>query len=269
MQWDAGGSISGIAQPLGYSRPTVRKYVHAGQRVGLVRGSRRIDEVGWERAARVAIAQVAAEPRAGDASLAIAAYHDHLAERVGSVRLSVLHQRLCDEQKLKISWASLYRYARQHWPDRLRPSPRINVRRDDPPPAEEAQIEYFYVGYWLDPETEHRHRLSTFLMTLSYSHHQFLYPVLSEDATSWLEAHVGAFTFFGGAPRRLLPDNLGSAILNCDRYSPRINRAYAELVRYYGCVVDPSRVARPTDKPWNELAVTHARHSSPVGRSRA
>jgi hypothetical protein len=39
---------------------------------------------------------VAAEPQVGDASLAIAAYHQHLAERVGSVRLSVLRQRLRD-----------------------------------------------------------------------------------------------------------------------------------------------------------------------------
>jgi len=82
---------------------------------------------------------VAAEPRVGDASLAIAAYHEHLAERVGSVRLSVLYQRLRDEQHLHVSWASFYRYARQHWPDRLRPSPRITVRVDDPPPGEEAR----------------------------------------------------------------------------------------------------------------------------------
>jgi hypothetical protein len=73
VQWDAGGNLLGIAQCLGYGRPTVRKYVQAGQRVGLVGGSRRIDGVGWERAARAAIAQVAAEPRVGDASLAIAA----------------------------------------------------------------------------------------------------------------------------------------------------------------------------------------------------
>ena len=68
VQWDGGGSIREIAQRLGYSRPTVRKYVQAGQRVGLVRGSRRIDEIGWERAARAAITQVAAEPRVGVAT---------------------------------------------------------------------------------------------------------------------------------------------------------------------------------------------------------
>jgi hypothetical protein len=57
------------------------------------------------------------------------------------VRLSVLHQRLPDEQQLKINWASFYRYARQQWPECLRPPPRITVRLDDPPPAEEAQID--------------------------------------------------------------------------------------------------------------------------------
>jgi hypothetical protein len=76
-------------------------------------------------------------------------YHEHLAARFGSMRLSVLH---------------------------------------------------FYIGHWVDPETEHRHRLSALLMTLSHSRHQFLYPVLWEGATSWLEAYVAAFTFFGGAP---------------------------------------------------------------------
>jgi hypothetical protein len=133
---------------------------------------------------------------------------------------------------------------------------------DDPPPGEEAEIDYFYVGHWVDPEAEHRHRLSAFLMTLSHSRHQFLYPVLSEDATSWLEAHVAAFSFFRGAPRRLGPDNLGSAILKGDRYDPRVNRAYAELVRYYGCIVDPSRLATPTDKPREERAGGYSRASA-------
>jgi len=31
VQWDAGLGVSAIAQALGYSRPTVRKYVEAGR----------------------------------------------------------------------------------------------------------------------------------------------------------------------------------------------------------------------------------------------
>ena len=267
VHWDAGGSISGIAHTLGYSRPTVRKYIQAAQRIGLVRGSRRLDEVGWERAARAAIAEVEPVRRLGEASRAVATYHDYLAERVGAVRLSVLHQRLRDEHQLRVSWPTFYRYARQHWPDRLRARPRVTVRLDDPPPGAEAQIDYFYVGLWQDPETQRRHRLSAFLLTLSHSRHAFLYPVLSEDAASWLDAHVAAFTFLGGTPHRLVPDNLGAAILKADRYDPRINRAYGELVRYYGCLVDPSRVGRPTDKPRVERGVDYARASFFAGRT--
>jgi len=51
VQWDAGEGISSIARSLGYSRPTVRKYLQAAERVGLRRGGRRYREPGWERLA--------------------------------------------------------------------------------------------------------------------------------------------------------------------------------------------------------------------------
>ena len=35
----------------------------------------------------------------------------------------------------------------------------------------------------------------------------------------------------------------------CPAIDPRVNRAYGELARYYGCIIGPSRVACPQDKP--------------------
>ena len=61
----------------------------------------------------------------------------------------------------------------------------------------EAQVDFFYVGLWDDPEAGRRRRLYGFLMTLSHSRHQFLYPVLAEDGQAWQEGHATAFTFFG------------------------------------------------------------------------
>jgi hypothetical protein len=104
-------------------------------------------------------------------------------------------------------------------------------------------------------------------MTLSHSRHVFLYPVLSEGADAWLDGHVAAFHFFGGAPRRLVPDNLTAGILKADRYDRRLNRAYGELTRHYGCIVDPARVAQPTDKPRVERNVSYARESFFRGQS--
>lgn len=270
VHWDAGETISGIAGALGYSRPTVRKYVQAAEQAGLTRGSRAHDERAWERLARATLAQVAQDRPARPptvATVALTAWHDYLAERVGQVRLSVLYQRVHDEHQLAVSWATFYRYVRAQWPERLRPAARVTVPLADPPPGEEGQVDFFWVGLWEDPQTQRRRKLWAFLLTLAHSRHAFLYPVLGEDSAAWLEAHVAAFSFFGGAPRRLVPDNLTAGILKPDRYDPQVNRAYGELVRYYGCLVDPARVRRPTDKPRVERNVDYARHSFFDGRT--
>jgi transposase len=268
VQWDAGGSISDVSRRLGYSRPTVRKDVETATRLGLVRGSRSQDETTWETLARQVIATVAQPRPPGEASVEVRLFHTYLDEHVGRVRLSVLHQRLQREQGLQASWATLYRYVRQHWPERLGQSAasRATIRLDDPPPGDEAQVDFFYVGRWQDRDAGKERRLYAFLMTLSHSRHTFLYPVLGEDSVAWLAAHVAAFTFFGGVPRRLVPDNLTAGIIKPDRYDPRLNRAYGELTRYYGCVVDPSRVAHPKDKPKVERPVDYARESFFRGR---
>jgi transposase len=265
--WDVGESVSAIGRRLGYTRVTVRKYVQAAEQVGLRRGVGRRQEAEWGRLAQAAIAQVA-KPRArGPASGEVAHYHAYLEPRIGTAPLTVLHQRLRDEQGLQASWRTFHRSVRAQWPERLRPVPRTTIRLDDPSPGEEAQVDFFYVGYWPDPATGRRRKLYALLMTLSQSRHQFLYPCVAEDSTAWLEGHVAALHFFGGAPRRVVPDNLTAGILKADRYDPRLNRAYGELARHYGFLVDPTRVQHPQDKAKVERGVPYARARFFAGRS--
>jgi len=266
VQWDAGRGVSAIAGSLGYSRPTVRKYLAAGQRAGLQRGAQRRSEAAWERLAADTVRRVSGQREPGTVAKAVAEYHDYLAARVGEVRPSVLFQRLQDEHGLAASWGTFYRYVRAHWPDRLAAAPRVTVRLDDPPPGAEAQVDFFYVGRWLDPAEARSRKLYAFLMTLSHSRHTFLFPTLAEDSAAWLSGHVAAFAFFGGAPQRLVPDNLTAGVIKASRYDPRLNRAYGELARYYGCIVDPARAATPTDKPRVERNVSYARDSFFRGR---
>ncbi len=266
VAWDAGESVSAIARMLGYTRPTVRKYVHAAEHVGLVRGGGRRGEAEWERLTRAALARVARRRARGPAACAVAEYRDDLDERVGTLPLSVLYQRLRDEHGLRASWRTFHRYVRAQWPERMRGAVPATVRLNDPPPGEEAQVDFFYVGLWRDPALGRRRKLYAFIMTLSHSRHQFLYPVLAEDAVAWHEGHVKALAFFGGAPRRIVPDNLSAGVRKADRYDPRVNRAYGELARYYGFVVDPARAGQPTDKPKVERGVPYARASFFGGR---
>jgi len=267
VAWDAGEGPSGISVRLGYSRPTVRKYIQAARALGLTCGAQRRSEAAWAVATQQVMAQVAKQRVPGTVTAAVATHHAYLERHVGQVHLSVLHQRLCEEHGLAASWGVFYRYVAKHWPERLRYAPRVTIRRDDPPAGEEAQVDFFSVGLWDDPDTGRRRKLYAFLMTLSHSRHQFLYPVVAEDALAWLEGHVAAFTFFGGVPRRVVPDNLSAGISRPDRYDPRVNRAYGELARHYGCLIDPARVAKPRDKARVERGVSYARESFFRGRA--
>jgi hypothetical protein len=202
---------------------------------------------------RVCGRRVARQRAPGTVTAAVDQHHAYLEQWVGQVHLSVLHQQLRDERGLAASWGAFYRYVATHWPD--------------PPPGEEAQVDFFYLGLWDDPETARRRKLYAFLLTLSHSRHQFLYPVVAEDSAAWLEGHVAAVAFLGGVPRRVVLDNLTAGIAHADRYDPRANRAYGELARHYGFLVDPTRVAHPQDKPRVERNVQYARDSFFRGRA--
>ena len=267
VAWDAGEGISPIARRLGYMRTTVRKYVAAAEALGFPRGGGRRSEAAWVALAEAVAAGVARQRAPGTVAAAVAQHHAYLEQWVGQVHLTVLHQRLRDEQGLRASWGVFYRYVAKHWPDRLQRAPRVTIRRDDPPAGEEAQVDFFYVGLWDDPETGRRRKRYAFLVTLSHSRHQFLYPTPAEDSAAWLAGHVAAFAFLGGVPQRLVLDNLTAGIAHADRYDPRVNRAYGELARHYGFLVDPTRVAHPKDKPRVERNVQYARDSCFAGRN--
>jgi len=143
---------------------------------------------------------------------------------------------------------------------------RVTVLRPAVEPGEEAQIDYGFMGTWLDPVTQRARRVWAFVMVLACSRHMFVRPVLSMDAASWVSSHVAAFSFFGGAPRRLVPDNLATGVDRPDIYDPKINRAYGELAAHYGCLVDPARVLKPKDKPRVERPMPYVRDSMWRGR---
>ncbi|WP_251830814.1 MULTISPECIES: hypothetical protein [unclassified Streptomyces] len=54
----------------------------------------------------------------------------------------------------------------------------------------------------------------------------FVRSVLHLDQHAWTEAHVAAFRYFGGVPRRLVPDNLKTGVDKPGLYDPKINKAY-------------------------------------------
>jgi transposase len=195
----------------------------------------------------------------------IETHHEFIKSLLGVVTVATIWQRLRDEHGLDVSVASLRRCVRANLPeDALRS--RVTVLRDDPPPGQEAQIDYGYLGSWLDPVGGRRRRVWAFAMVLACSRHVFVRPVLTMDQRAWTQAHVEAFGFFGGGPARLVPDNLRTGVERSDLYDPKMNRSYAELAVHYGTLIDPARARKPRDKPRIERPMPYIRDSFWRGR---
>lgn len=77
----------------------------------------------------------------------------------------------------------------------------------------------------------------------------------TETLPDWIDAHVQAFAYFGGAPRLIVPDNPKVAVIRACFYDPQVNRTYAEMAAHYDTAVLPARPRRPRDKAKVEAMV--------------
>jgi transposase len=245
--WYAGRPKVEVARSLGVDPKTVRRYVAAAEATGLVPGGPPVSEEQWRGWVREWF------PNLVDSKLRQPSWgeidrHRELIEGwLGVVPASVIHQRLKDEHGLEASVASLRRYLRAHFDEATRQG-ELTVWRPPVDPGVEAQVDYGYLGIWLDPQTGRRRKVWAFSMVLAYSRHLFVFPVLRMDQQAWVDAHVAAFDFYNSCPRRVVLDNLRAGVIKPDIYDPKINRAYSELASHYGVLVDPARVAHPKDK---------------------
>jgi transposase len=266
VHWHAGRSVSEVARSLGVDRKTVRKYIAPAVAAGIEPGSEPISLERWAELVHQWFPELHTtelrHPRFGE----IAPYHELIREQLAVNTVSTIWQRLRDERGLQASIASFRRYVLATMPDQDALRGQVTVRKPDPPPGQEAQLDYGYLGQWCDPATGKARRVWAFVMVLSTSRHLFVRPVLAMPLAAWIEAHVAALGFFGGAPRRLVTDNLKASVITPDLYDPKLNRTYAELASHYGTLIDPARARKPKDKPRVERPIPYVRDSFFAGR---
>lgn len=192
-------------------------------------------------------------------------HHDAIKEALKHTTVMTSWQRLREDPGLKASYSSFYRYVHKHLSEVVERSS-ITVRRPDPPPGEESQLDYGYLGLWEDPLMGKRRRLWVFADVLSSSRHIFARAVPCMDQVAWLESHVVNFEFWDGTPHRVVLDNLKDGVVKPDLYDPKFNRGYEELAHHYNILIDPARVGKPRDKPRVERIIPYIRDSFWAGR---
>ena len=99
-------------------------------------------------------------------------------------------------------------------------------------PAEEAQVDW---GHFGEVQVGRgRRKLYAFVMTLSWSRMIWLEFFFDMQMANFLQGHVDGLSFFGGTPRKLLYDNLKSAVIDRDGSAIRFNERLLQLATHYG-----------------------------------
>ena len=89
---------------------------------------------------------------------------------------------------------------------------------------------------------------SLFVAVLGASSYTYAEATRDQQMEAWIQAHIHALEFYGGAPRLVVPDNTKTGVTKACRYDPDLNPTYQDLATHYGFAVLPARPYKPRDK---------------------
>jgi transposase len=141
------------------------------------------------------------------------------------------------------------RYRR--WAKRLKPSMRLSHKGGE-------KVFVDYAGQTVpivDPHSGEVRQAQIFVGVLGASNYTYAEAHWSQDLPNWIGAHVRLFSFLGGVPEVVVPDNLKAGVKHPCRYEPDLNPTYQDLAEHYGTAVIPARVRKPKDKAKVEVGV--------------
>ena len=107
----------------------------------------------------------------------------------------------------------------------------------------------------VDAVTGEISKAQIFVAVLGAGNYTYAEATASQSLEDWIGSHVRAFSFYGGVPEAVVPDNLKSGVNKPCRYEPDINPTYNDLARHYKTVILPARVRKPRDKAKAEAGV--------------
>jgi transposase len=131
-------------------------------------------------------------------------------------------------------------------------------------PGECAQVDWGAYGSVAVGST--RRRLSFFVMVLCYSRMMYVEFTVSQSLEHFLYCHKNAFDFFGHVPKKIMVDNLKSAVLRrIVGRLPVFNPRYLDFANHYGFAITPCNVGRGNEKGRVENAVGYVKKNFLAG----
>jgi len=106
-----------------------------------------------------------------------------------------------------------------------------------------------------DQKTGEVSKAQIFVTVLGASGYTFVHATGTQSTKHFIESHIQAFSFYGGMPNILVPDNLKAAVISHKKGVVRLNDSYKDMGAHYGVAIEPARPYKPQDKSKVELGV--------------
>jgi len=251
-----GQSERAIAKDLGHSRHTIRRYHQLAEEKGY------LDPLRGVPAPEGILRELGPPPLVPVIVSTVEPYKPVVEKLLkAGVEIATIHNRLVREHGYGGSYSSVKRFVR-----RLRPKePNVCIRVETAP-GREAQVDFGGVGKIRDRKNGNMRQAYCFVMTLSYSRHQYAELVFDQKMETWIGCHVRAFEFFGGVVQEVVVDNLKAAVLKAGLENPTLSVPYTRLAHHYGFLVHPCRVRTPEHKGKVENGVRYVQRSFIAGQ---
>jgi len=131
-------------------------------------------------------------------------------------------------------------------------------------PGECAQVDWGSYGSVNVGST--RRRLSFFVMVLCYSRMMYVEFTVSQTMEHFLACHQNAFDFFGTIPKKIMVDNLKSAVLKrIVGQAPVFNPKYFDFANHYGFTIAACNVGAGNEKGRVENGVGYVKKNFLAG----
>lgn len=251
-----GESERRIAADMQISRGTVRKYHEIAKEKGyLEKASSRPSE----SEIKEALGPGVQAPRQVSS---VEPYRENIQEwRKQGVEMTAIWLRLQENFGYKGGYSSIRRFVQ-----RLEPKQPEAIIRVHSEPGEDLQVDFGTVGPLYDPVRKKMRTAYVFVATLGYSRHQYAELVFDQKIPTWIGLHKRAFQFFGGVPKRVIPDNLKSAVIKALVHDPILGEAYRKLALHYGFLISPTIPHTPEHKGKVESGVHYVKRNFMAGQ---
>jgi len=253
-RWQAGQSARAMSRHGVVDRKTATRYIEAAKAEGIALDAELSDEL--VGAVGRAVQSRPVLPPSEQRKLL-----DEHRERIRAqlfgetpLRLVRVHE-LLKRDGIVVAYTTLRRFVHEElgWRER-----KPTVRVEDPPAGEEAQIDFGEMGFVEDVDGRRR-KLWVLVVTMSMSRYMFVWPTFTQSLVALCDGLEAAWRFFGGVPKRVVPDNMTTAVVRAHPTDARLNPSFLEYAQSRGFFIDPARVRRPQDKGRVENQIAYVR----------